>query len=130
MTPQKNNTSPTSRCILTIYLCTSVVLVLAHQNHSRYLLDVLCRLEKEPVTVSPSGPAGARFIIKLSLQRSPTALREFHGDEMLEGKQAVKLLRSLEYHVSVVEKRGHEAFWLALPVSCDHVNPLRGAAGA
>src|SRR5438445_2191230 len=39
-----------------------------HQNHPRYLLGVLFRLENEPVTVSPAGPAGARFIMKLSWQ--------------------------------------------------------------
>src|SRR5437879_8722786 len=39
-----------------------------HQNHPRYLLGVLFRLEKEPVTVSPAGPAGARFMMKLSWQ--------------------------------------------------------------
>jgi hypothetical protein len=98
-----------------------------HQNHPRYLLGVLFRLEKEPVTVSP---AGARFIMKLSSQRSPSALREIHVDVMPAGKPAVKLLRSPEYHVAVVGKRGYEAFWLVLPVSCDHVNPLEGAAGA
>lgn len=46
-----------------------------HQNHPRYLLGVLFRLEKEPVTVSPAGPAGARFIMKLLWQgHTPYAL--------------------------------------------------------
>ena len=60
----------------------------------------------------------------------PILFVEIHGHDTPAGRQSVELLRSLDYDVSVVGKRGHEAFWLALPVSCDHINPLRGAARA
>lgn len=53
----------------------------------------------------------------------PIVFVEIHGPDTAPGREVVRLLRSLEYDVSIIGERGLEAFCLALPLSVTQGKP-------